>query len=253
MKLAISNLAWNSSDLDILTNLVGMGVFNIEGVPTKIDHWDRLDVQSMVKFKHYLDIHSVEMPSMQSLFYQTDCTSFFEQEHILAHFERLVSYCKILSTKILVLGSPKLRTNAQDPYTKLATLFSRLDSMIHGTGVTIVIEPNASIYGGSFFFTIQEIVEFIQENNLRNIRTMVDTHNSHLQLQDPIVEFNKYFEYISHIHISECGLRPIEDSMFHRQFAKALHQSTYAGIVTYEVLSCPNILEEIQTFTRLYK
>ena len=81
---------------------------------------------------------------------------------------------------------------------------------------------------------------------------MIDTHNIILEELDPIYELKTYYEYINHIHISENNLHPIKDINFHLDFSSEIKKINYDKIVTYEVISCDNILESIKLFSQIY-
>jgi sugar phosphate isomerase/epimerase len=254
MILGISNLAWEKQEnLQVFRELQKLGITHIEGVPSKIADWSELTTDTIRQYKQELTYQKINITSMQSIFYKVECSGIDEVEVILAHFTKLISYSKILGVHILVFGSPQLRKVTESSNSSLVQIFTKLDSILDNTGITVVIEPNAKIYGGQFFNTVEEIVLFIQNNKLRNIRTMVDTHNILLEGQNPLVVFSKYFSYIKHIHISEVNLQPIANQEFHKNFANTLKSSTYAGGVTYELLPCKELAKELKTFIEIYK
>ncbi len=78
-----------------------------------------------------------------------------------------------------------------------------------GTNCVLCIEPNSKYYGGEYFFTIKEIVNFITLNNFCNIKTMVDTHNLLLENQNIEESIYNFKDHIKHIHISEINLSEI--------------------------------------------
>jgi sugar phosphate isomerase/epimerase len=254
MVLGVSNLAWEIKETSqVLKKLQKLGITSIEGVPSKIADWDKLDANAVKQFKQKLTNNNINIPSMQSIFYGIECSDISEVEVILEHFNRVIEYSKILGTHILVFGSPQLRKKIKDWDIILNQIFTRLDDMLDNTGITVVIEPNAKIYKGEFFNTVEEIVLFIEHNKLRNISTMIDTHNILLENQDPLVVFPKYFTYIKHIHVSEVGLNQLIDQQFHKNFSKAIFHSNYTGMITYELLPCKKLINELITFLKIYK
>jgi sugar phosphate isomerase/epimerase len=253
MKLALSNLAWNNEDSELMFNhLKQHNINNIEGVLTKIDSWDKISLDTLLEFKKRLDSNHILIPSLQSLFYNVNCKNISDEDVFINHFERLIEYCKILSVKVLVFGSPSLRKKVDKWEESLSKVFIKLDNLLENTGIEISIEPNSKIYGGDYFFTVSEIVSFIKKNNLKNIKTMIDTHNIILEELNPISELNTYYEHINHIHISENNLLPIKNLNFHLDFSNEIKKMNYNKIITYEVISCNNILESIKLFSEIY-
>lgn len=246
MQLAISNLAWNQDSSDEVYGVLSKENLLVETVFSKIDTWDNLDEGRILSYRGRLESYGLATRSAQSLFFGVDCkfgdTAFFE------HFDRLIRYSKLLGITTLVYGSPNLRKNIEIA----DAVFQKLDSMLDGTGITVVIEPNARKYGGEYFFSVPEIVEFIEKNELRNICTMIDTHNLWLEGEDPSQTFAKFAPYIKHVHISEDKLLPIIEQEKHLTFGRLLLTFGYSIIVTYELLVWPNLQSNVLTFVKMY-
>jgi sugar phosphate isomerase/epimerase len=253
MTLSLSNFAWdqNNSD-DVFKKLNELGIRNVETILTKITDWDNLDEQSLLNYLNILKKYNLNSSSIQSLFYNTDCKTISNVNCIIKHFKNLIYYAKILSTNILVFGSPSLRKKNDGWEESLITIFKTVDKLLLGTNLEITIEPNSKIYGGEFFISIPEIVSFIKKNNLINIKTMIDTHNLIGEGMDPFNELENYFEYINHIHISENKLEKIKNNQFHRLFSKKIKSMGYNKIITYEVIKCDDILSSIELYNTIY-
>lgn len=251
MKLSLSNLAWDIPDNDqILSVLNKNNVSNIEGVLSKIDEWDKLTNDVLLEYKKKLDSYNIKIESIQSIFYNIKCDGIRDTEIVYNHINRLIKICEVLNVKVMVFGSPTMRTGINDEL--LSQIFKKIDELLNGTDITLVIEPNAKIYGGNYFYSINEIVEFIENNKFINIKTMIDTHNLELEGHDPIIELGKYYNYINHIHISEVKLTPIINPEKHIKFSNELKKIGYDKIITYEVLKCDNIESEIKKFIEIY-
>jgi len=254
MKLAVSNFAWDVKNSDKMFNhLKSLNINNIEGVLSKIDTWDNLSINKIYEYKNYLDSNNISIPSLQSLFYNVDCQTIFDEKKFISHIEKLISFSKILSVKILVFGSPSIRKKVTGWELLLIKIFKKVDNLLEGTNIKLLIEPNSKIYGGDFFYTISEIVEFISKNNLRNIMTMIDTHNLKLEGINPIDDLRLYYNHINHIHISEDNLQPIIDIQSHLEFSKEIKELKYDKVITYELIEHENIYSSIEVFSKIYK
>lgn len=254
MKLAVSNFAWNNHNSDIMfDHLKTLNINNIEGVLSKIDSWENLTTNRILDYKNYLNSNGMLIPSLQSLFYNVECDSIFDKDKFLSHIKKLIFLSKTLSVNILVFGSPSLRKKVENWYPLLIGIFEEIDMLLEETNIQLVIEPNAKIYGGEFFHSVSEIVHFVEVNDFKNIKTMIDTHNILLEGNDPIVDFNEFYNYISHIHISENKLKPIENYDFHTTFSDEIKKLNYNKIITYEVNECNNIHTSIEEFNKIYK
>jgi sugar phosphate isomerase/epimerase len=254
MNLALSNFAWDFQDSEItFKTLKENNINQIETVFTKIKDWSELTTDSIIEYKKYIESFGITSYSAQSLFYNVKCNDINDVDVIISHFQKLIDYSKILGIKILVFGSPGLRKKNGNWKDSLTHIFKSVDEMLVDTGIKVLIEPNTSSYGGEFFHTVSEIVNFIDSNGLKNIRTMIDTHNSLLEKEDPNIELITYFDYINHIHVSEPKLRTIEETEFHLDFSDIIKKLGYDKTITYEVMKCDNILENIPLFSKIYK
>jgi sugar phosphate isomerase/epimerase len=126
-----------------------------------------------------------------------------------------------------------------------------MDKYIGKNNCIICVEPNARIYGGEYYYSLDEIVADIQ--NFKNIKTMIDTGNLSAECIDPISEFTKYHEFIHHIHISSPDLQPIVDYKSYKNFILNIKNSEYNKNITYEYMNSRNINKEITEFINLFK
>lgn len=254
MNLAVSNLAWESTDLEkTLELLEKLDIRLIEGILTKIADWDKLTDTMVYEFKDDLKDRNIDIRSIQSIFYGTECRDISSPDKIIEHFNTVINCANSLSVNRIVFGSPNLRKMVLGWEDNLSHIFREVDKLLDGTGIIVLIEPNANIYGGEFFITVEEIVDFIDRNYLKNIATMVDTHNILLESQNPIDIFKIYKKYIKHIHISETGLMPLVNRQFHTDFANMLKSEKYDDVVTYELLPCNNLDKQLELFLEIYK
>ena len=150
------------------------------------------------------------MESIQSIHYGIDCSD-LSDDTIINHYKKLIQCCEILGVKVMVLGSPSLRKNVNDWETRLSSVLKMVDGLLIESKIQMSIEPHMRGYGESYFFGVGEIVDFIVSNDLKNIKTMIDTHNIIMENQDPLNELKTYFNYIKHIHISEPGLKKLNN------------------------------------------
>jgi sugar phosphate isomerase/epimerase len=252
MNLALSNLSWDNQDSEKVFKILKENNINqIECVLTKIKKWEELTIKDIIEYKKYLDLCNITPYSIQSLFYNIDY-KLKNIDNIILHFNRIIEYAKILGSKILVFGSPNLRKQYDGWELDVVSIFTQVDKLLKDTDIKVVIEPNAKSYGGEFWFDINEIVSFIEKNNLNNIRTMIDTHNSELENNIPYIELMSHYKYINHIHISEIGLSNIINNKQHNKLSSILHTNKYNKTITYEVLNNDGVLDSVKIFTKIY-
>lgn len=254
MNLALSNFAWDEQNQhEVLEFLSKNNVNKIECIFTKFISWDNIDDKILKNYTSELLKYKITPYSVQSIFYETNFSDFSDEIGIINHFKKIISICEKLKIKIIVFGSPKLRKIFYGWYNSYVNIFKEVDNLLKMTDIHLVIEPNSRFYGGDFFFSVYEIVDFIKKNNFTNVTTMIDTHNLILDGDDPIESLSENIEFISHIHISETKLQTINNFEFHEKFSKKIKDLNYNKVITYEVLKCENIISSINDFISIYK
>ena len=254
MNLAVSNFAWEFSEIENIGELLNKNNINhVEVVFPKYKSWSDLNGTTINELKSLLNENKLHALSSQSLFYGIDCKSIVtESDKFINHVKTLIEFSKIMGIKTLVFGSPGLRKSNDLLESNLHETFRTIDEMLDGTEITFCIEPNASTYGGDFFYTIKEIVHFLKSFNFKNIFTMCDTHNSWLENKDPNEELKEFKDYIKHIHVSEPKLVPIDNIESHKRVSQTLKEIGYDGIITYELNKCDDLEKTIQDFQFIY-
>jgi sugar phosphate isomerase/epimerase len=251
MNLALSNLAWDFKDNDVILNkLKQKNILQIEGVLSKIGDWDNLNEDKKIECKKTLNNFGIKVKTIQSIFYNVKCNGIGDTDPVINHIKKLITYCELLNVDIMVFGSPNLRVGNIGE--SVINSFKLIDELLSKTNIEISIEPNSKIYGGNYFYSLNEIVNFINTNNFKRIKTMVDTHNLVLEEYCPSEEFIKYKSYINHIHISEPGLKPISDLDTHEKFYNTIKDNDYKNTITYEVNGLIDFDLNIDNFIKIY-
>jgi len=254
MNLSLSNFAWEFNDIENVANILHENkINNIELIFTKYKNWSEINERELIKLKNLLNSYNLSCSSSQSLFYNVDCESIIsESDKFISHVKKIINYSKILGIKVLVFGSPTLRKIDGVELSNLHETFKKIDLLLEGTEIIFCIEPNSRIYGGDFFYTIEEIVLFLKMFKYNNIFTMCDTHNSWLENKNPNEELVEFLPFIKHIHISEPKLTTIDLIEKHIEFSESIKKTKYNNIITYEVLSSENTLKSVNTFSSIY-
>ena len=251
MNLSISNSAWENENLTTIVKILkNNNITNIEAVFTKLCEWDNVDENKLFDFKKLLNSNSISISSIQSIFHGVKVGSLDNNNDIINHLKKVIKYSKLLGIETIVLGSPNLRK--KETFNSLNQLFEKIDILLQQNNLFLCLEPNSRVYGGEYFFTIGEIVDFLKITNLKNIKTMIDTHNLILEGDSPIEILKTHFEYIHHIHISEPSLKPISNQVFHTDFSKTIKDTGYNKLITYELLQHPNFEKNINIFSKIY-
>jgi sugar phosphate isomerase/epimerase len=251
MKLGISNLAWNNNKEfeNLIPILKENNIKYIEIVLPKHLKWDDNDLTQLNYFVDSVLDNGLNISSTQSIFYNTNILSFYDINFI-NHILKLSLICKNININRIILGSPSLRIDKD--ILKLSNIFKEVDKIMIQNNQILLLEPNSKIYNGEFFYTVDEIVNFIKINNFTNISTMIDTHNILLENEDPVIIFDQYKDYIKHIHISETKLGSFIESNNHNKLSDILKEYNYDDLIIYETKPTLNINKDIKLFSKTY-
>jgi sugar phosphate isomerase/epimerase len=250
LKLGISNLAWDDSinHKDLFYVLKDNNIKFIEIVLPKFIDWKINNFKKLYDFTHDVRSCGLDIKSTQSLYYGTGINSYYSDDFI-NHLKHISSICKNINVTHLVLGAPTMRT--QDKV-GLSKIFSYIDNVLKENDQILLLEPNSKIYNGNYFFTVNEINNFIKTNNFNNIKNMIDTHNILLEKENPTdIILNKKYD-IKHVHISEQNLSGFTPSKYHDLFSQTLKENKYDGLIIYEAQPSPNLINDIKIFSKTY-
>jgi len=224
MQIGISNLGWCEKDIHSNTTMaLDCGFDYIESAYSKV-------------------LWSKSIFSIQSIFYNSGIESFSDQRCIDYLFN-LIDYCLNNNIKVITFGSPSMRVGEKSAMLKL---LSELDGYIQNNDCIICVEPNARKYGGTYYYSLDEIVSDIY--HMKNIKTMIDTGNLALEGFNSINEYEKHKDYIHHTHISTPNLEPIDEYSIYIDIVSSMKSLGYNKSITYEYVKSYNFYHEINLF-----
>jgi sugar phosphate isomerase/epimerase len=228
MQIGISNIGWNPEDVTKNTELaLSLGFDYIESAYIKTPL-------------------SRSVYAIQGVFYGSGIKS-FDDPQCYQYCCDLIDFCLSNEIKIITLGSPSMRTGNKK---FLLDLVSKLDEYINKRNCVICIEPNASKYGGEYYYSLDEIVPDISD--LNNIKTMIDTGNLYAESIDPVQELEKYFDFIYHCHFSTTDLNPIADYDLYKDIFNKIKTFGYNKSITYEYMNSYSIKSEMNNFLNMF-
>jgi sugar phosphate isomerase/epimerase len=223
MRFGVSNFSWIPYQNKKLFSLMSeLGYSYIESVPRKITN-------------------DVPIAAIQSIFHATNIDSFNDINSCIGRLIDLINSCKKQSIETIVVGSPTFRVGNKS---QLITILKEVDPL--AKGISICVEPNARSYGGEYYWTIDQIVDDL--SRFTNVKTMLDVGNAIMEHRNIFQDFDKYYEYIDHIHFSAPDSWPIVDYGIYKEFISFI-ADRYDKKVTYEFLSSENIESNIKLFS----
>lgn len=246
MKIAISNIAWNKDENDLISQLLAkFGIAGVEVAPTKV--WENPFSQSdreIKKYKDYWKNKDIEIVALCSLLYGHPELMIFDspkqREATYQHLIQMMELGAKLGAKILVFGSPKNRlfTNVtQKKVDEIAfDFFTRVSSKAKLYKLFFCIEPNPVQYGTNFINTSLEAVKFVKKINQPNFWVHLDSSTIALNDEDYLKTLTVAKDYTKHFHISEDYLKEIgTGKVDHAKFAQVLKGVNYSNWASIEM------------------
>lgn len=248
MRLAISNIAWNTAEDEAITTLLQrFAVDAIDIAPGKyFPEPTKATNEDIARVKDWWAERGIEITGMQALLFGTTGLNVFgsteSQAALLTH---LAAVCHIgagLGALRIVFGSPKNRDrsglNDQEAL-DIATLFFRqLGDIAQASGVTICLEPNPTCYGANFMTTSAETAQVVKCVGHPAIKMQLDTGALTINHESSLEVLHDCAALIGHIHVSEPDLVPLGDGgTDHRLMAAALSQHLPSHIVSIEMVA----------------
>lgn len=251
MRLAISNIAWDTSeDEDIAKLLKRYAVDAIDIAPGKYfsDPAKATDAE-IAEVKDWWGARGIEITGMQALLFGTTGLNVFGHPDVQsAMLQHLAAVCRIgarLGAPRLVFGSPKNRdrNNLSDEQVAEIAIpfFRRLGDIAQAYDVRVCLEPNPRCYGTNFMTTSAETATVVKQVAHPAIRMQLDTGALMINGEDPVAVLQDCASLIGHIHASEPDLVPLGDGgNDHAKVAAGLKQLLPKHVVSIEMLASKN-------------
>ncbi len=245
MKLAVSNIAWGPEQDEVVYSLMKKyGYAGLEIAPTRIfpdRPYDRLREAQV--WAEGLKIRcGLEVPSMQSIWYGRREKLFgFEEDRkvLLGYTKKAIDFAAAVGCRNLVFGCPGNRAVPDGMSTEEAKriaggFFRDIGSYAEPNGIVIGLEANPEIYGTNYINTTREALELVRRVDSPGIRLNLDV-GTMVQNGETVRELAGSVGLISHVHISEPGLKPIAARDLHRQLRELLEREGYRGYISIEM------------------
>lgn len=248
MRLAISNIAWDTvEDEAVATLLQRFAVDAIDIAPGKyFPEPARATDADIAQVKGWWAERGIEITGMQALLFGTTGLNVFgsaaSQAALLKH---LAAVCHIgagLGATRVVFGSPKNRDRSglsdQDTLEMAIPFFRHLGAIAQASGVTICLEPNPACYGANFMTSSAETAQVVECVAHPAIQMQLDTGALTINGENPLAVLHDCAALIGHVHASEPDLLPLGDGgTEHGQMAAALSQYLPAHVITIEMVA----------------
>lgn len=243
MKLAVSNLAWDTGlDREMYARLQALGFSGLELAPTKFfarQPYSDENIQSMqTRAEELRHTFGLSVVSLQSIWYGRTESIWGppeERRALLEYTARAARFAAAAGCGNLVFGCPRHRNRPQGADPALAVeFFARAADAVQPYGVCLSLEPNPPIYGTNFLNTTAECAAFLRTVGHPALRMNLDVGTMIENAEDVDVVADN-LALIHHVHISRPGLAPVQPLALHRRLADVLRSGGYTGWVSLEM------------------
>lgn len=241
MNLAISNIAWEEhQDESVYHIMKKYGFSGLEIAPTRIfpeAPYAKLDEAAEWSQKLKEEYNFV-VPSMQSIWFGRQENLFDSEEErrtLMEYTRKAIDFAAAIGCKNLVFGCPRNRNcpEGAEPDTAIP-FFKELGDYAVSRGTVIGMEANPPIYNTNYINDTISALELIRQVASEGFMLNLDV-GTMIQNQEKISELAGQVRYISHVHISEPGLKIIEKRNIHRELKELLMAEHYAGYISVEM------------------
>lgn len=241
MKLSVSNIGWNSQqDREMYVWLQEQGIQGLEAAPTRLfpeGPYDRLE-QAAVMAKELKTQYGLQIPSMQSIWYgmpQRISGTQEEWDKLYLYTEKAIDFACACSCRNLVFGCPKNRTVLQSADAARNEQFLlEIAQAAHKKQAVIALEANPTIYHTNYINTTMEAIETVRRLDHPGLKLNLD-FGTVLANEECLNILKGNIDIISHVHISEPGLKSLQRRQEHLVLKELLQQGGYEHFVSLEM------------------
>lgn len=240
MKLSASNIGWRAEeDGAVCETLRSLGFAGVEAAPTRIcpdrpyDHPEAAAAFAQALRQRY----GFAVPSLQSIWFGRTEQVFGavqEQQELLDYTRAAVEFAAAAGCPSLVFGCPKNRSVPPDKRPEdAAPFFREIGRYAAERGVVLALEANPPLYNTNFLNRTADAVAYARFLDSPGIAVNLD-FGTILQNGEGLKAAADGLALVSHIHISEPGLAPVERRPLHGELAALLRDRGYGGYVSLE-------------------
>lgn len=241
MNLSISNIAWDEkNDEPIYILLKKLGYNGVEIAPTRIfpiEPYKNINEAKAWK-KELNNKYGLNISSMQSIWFgrqEKIWGTNEERQALLNYTKEAIDFASVIECKNLVFGCPRNRVIPNGADINIAISFFReIGDYASQKGTVIGMEANPPIYNTNFINDTPAALNLIKEVDSDGFRLNLDI-GTMIQNDECIDVLNNNHQYINHVHISEPGLRVIEQRLLHKEISDLLKTVNYGGYVSIEM------------------
>lgn len=247
--LAISNIGWDIKDDDLIYGLMKQyGYSGLEIAPTRI--FPNSPYEYLKYAKEWAESlkknEGFTVPSMQSIWFgrQEKIFGAIEERQMLVDYTKMaIDFAEVIGCENLVFGCPRNRNIPEDADPSIAVaFFKELGDYAAAHHTVIGMEANPPIYNTNYINDTKAAIELIKQVDSKGFKLNLDI-GTMIQNNESVEELAGYIHLINHVHISEPGLKMIEQRVLHKELVELLTEEEYQRFVSVEMGKRDSIVE----------
>ena len=241
MKLSISNIGWaEENDVAVYTMMKNYGFTGLEIAPTRIfpeQPYSNLE-QARIWADKLKSENGFLVPSMQSIWYGRTEKLFGTDEEsavLVDYTKKAIDFAEAVGCKNLVFGCPRNRNIPNGADENIAIrFFKEIGDYAAEHGTVVGMEANPPIYNTNYINDTLSALELIEKVDSEGFKLNLDV-GTMVENGEAVAILKGRESLINHVHVSEPGLKPIEERQIHCDLCDLLKDCNYKGFVSIEV------------------
>ncbi len=241
MKFSISNIGWGSINDTIVYELMkNHGFSGLEIAPTRIfpgNPYERIE-EAKTWAENLANKSGFVIPSMQSIWFGRQEKIFGTEEErqiLIEYTKKAIDFAEVIGCGNLVFGCPRNRNLPTEVDASVAILFFKeLGEYAIKHHTIIGMEANPPIYNTNYINDTMSALKLIEEVASEGFKLNLDV-GTMIYNNEAVGELAGKVDFINHVHISEPGLKMIEQRELHKELRCLLKRENYQGFVSVEM------------------
>lgn len=243
--MSISNIAWTSEqETEVYSLMEEYGFKGLEIAPTRVfpeTPYERTQ-EAALWAKDLREKYGFVIPSIQSIWFGRKEHVFGteeERQNLLAYTKKAIDFAAVVGSRNLVFGCPGNRSIPEGIDAGMAAeisnaFFRELGAYAAAHKTAIGMEANPPVYHTNYINDTSAALALIEEVASPGFCLNLDT-GTMICNGESVEELRGRVKRISHVHISEPGLKMIERREVHQQLRNLLETEGYDGFVSVEM------------------
>lgn len=236
MRLSISNIAWQAEDDAVVYGwMKDYGFTGLEIAPTRV--FPEKPYEDLNRAAAWAGELGFAVPSMQSIWYgrrEKLFGSCEERGELLDYTRKAIDFAAAIHCGNLVFGCPSNRVLPEDADPEIGIAFFReIGNYAASKGTVIGMEANPPIYNTNYINDTASALELIEAVDSPGFQLNLDV-GTMVQNGEAVSVLEGKVDRINHVHISEPGLKMIQERELHSRLAQLLRDG-YDGFVSIEM------------------